>query len=77
MPQKKAKANTSHGAAPIAVGGDHTIPLPIFRGMRRSGYVDAPIAVRQEFYRALQQQVHRAVVVSLAEDRLARREETR
>lgn len=36
---------TGHGAAPIAVGGDHTIPLPIFRGMRRSGYVDGPIAV--------------------------------
>src|SRR5262245_43082224 len=38
---------TGHGAAPIAVGGDHTIPLPIFRGMRRSGYVRAPVAVLQ------------------------------
>lgn len=36
---------TSHGAAPIGVGGDHTIPLPIMRGMRRSGYISGPVAV--------------------------------
>lgn len=36
---------TAHGAAPIGVGGDHTVPLPIFRGMRRSGYIDGPMAV--------------------------------
>jgi guanidinopropionase len=36
---------TGAGAAPIAVGGDHTIPLPIFRGMRESGYATAPLAV--------------------------------
>ena len=36
---------TAHGAAPIAVGGDHTIPLPIMRGMQRSGYVNQPVAV--------------------------------
>ncbi|NIM26697.1 MAG: agmatinase, partial [Gammaproteobacteria bacterium] len=39
-----AKA-TAEGAAPVAVGGDHTIPLPIFRGMRESGYAGAPLAV--------------------------------
>ena len=36
---------TGQGAAPVGVGGDHTIPLPIMRGMRRSGYLDQPIAV--------------------------------
>ena len=36
---------TGYGAAPIACGGDHTVPLPIFRGMRRSGYVKAPFAL--------------------------------
>ena len=36
---------TGAGAAPIAVGGDHTIPLPIFRGMRESGYAADPVAV--------------------------------
>ena len=36
---------TGEGAAPVAVGGDHTIPLPIFRGMRKSGYAEQPLAV--------------------------------
>lgn len=36
---------TGYGAAPLGVGGDHTIPLPIMRGMKRSGYIDRPIAV--------------------------------
>lgn len=36
---------TAEGAAPVAVGGDHTIPLPIFRGMHRSGYAEQPLAV--------------------------------
>jgi guanidinopropionase len=36
---------TAEGAAPVAVGGDHTIPLPIFRGMRKSGYAKDALAV--------------------------------
>lgn len=36
---------TGCGAAPIACGGDHTVPYPIFRGMHRSGYVKAPFAL--------------------------------
>jgi guanidinopropionase len=36
---------TGHGAAPLACGGDHTVPLPIFRGMHRSGYVKEPFAL--------------------------------
>lgn len=36
---------TGKGTAPICAGGDHTIPYPIFRGMRRSGFVDEPMAL--------------------------------
>lgn len=36
---------TAHGIAPICAGGDHTIPYPIFKGMKRSGYINEPIAI--------------------------------
>jgi guanidinopropionase len=36
---------TRHGAAPVCVGGDHTVPLPVFRGMKKGGYIEEPVAV--------------------------------
>lgn len=38
---------TGRGAAPVSVGGDHTVPLPILRGMTKSGYLTSPVAVLQ------------------------------
>ena len=35
------------GAAPLAIGGDHTIPLLILRGMRAGGSLPAPVALVQ------------------------------
>ncbi|MGH6953102.1 MAG: agmatinase [Alphaproteobacteria bacterium] len=36
---------TSQGAAPVCVGGDHTVPLPVFRGLKKGGYISDPVAV--------------------------------
>ena len=33
------------GVAPLAMGGCHTIPVPILRGMREGGAIDAPVAM--------------------------------
>lgn len=36
---------TRKGITPIGVGGDHTIPYPILRGMKKSGYIEGGISV--------------------------------
>ncbi|SDZ80656.1 arginase family protein [Microbulbifer marinus] len=36
---------TGKDIAPICAGGDHTIPLPILRGMKKGGYIDGGISV--------------------------------
>ncbi len=33
------------GVAPIALGGDHTIPVPILRGLKRGGAFDRPLGM--------------------------------
>ena len=35
------------GAAPLVIGGDHTIPLMVLRGMREAGALAAPVALVQ------------------------------
>ena len=36
---------TKHGIVPICAGGDHTLPYPIMKGMKESGYIDGGISV--------------------------------
>jgi len=41
------RAISAAGAVPLAIGGDHTIPLLILRGMRAGGALPAPVALVQ------------------------------
>ncbi len=33
------------GVVPLSMGGDHTIPVPILRGLRQGGAIDAPVGM--------------------------------
>jgi guanidinopropionase len=35
----------NRGVTPLAMGGDHTIPVPILRGLKKGGAIDAPVGM--------------------------------